>query len=138
MAPNQPTGELSHFYVQADHQYVLAGSKVNISASAVDTNFIPMQESYRLETDGGDLDGNVLTTPLSGGEITVTAGSGSGTGTTTVHAVTTPDALAIRSTDGTALTTLGAAPGTVTQLSATAAYQHRQLKADPEAFTWSV
>lgn len=138
VAPNQPTGVLSHFYVQADNQYVLAGSKVTISASAVDTNFIPMEEDYRLETDGGDLDGNVLTTPLSGGEITVTAGSGSGTGTTTVHAVTTPDALAIRSTDGTALTTLGAAPGTVTQLSATAAYQHRQLKADPEAFTWSV
>lgn len=138
VAPNQPTGVLSHFYVQADNQYVLAGSKVTISASAVDTNFIPMEEDYRLETDGGDLDGNVLTTPLSGGEIIVTAGSGSGTGTTTVHAVTTPDALVIRSTDGTALTTLGAAPGTVTQLSATAAYQHRQLKADPEAFTWSV
>jgi len=76
VAPNQPTGELSHFYVQADNQYVLAGSKVTISASAVDTNFIPMQEDYRLETDGGQLDGNVLTTPLSGGEVTVTAGSG--------------------------------------------------------------
>ncbi len=138
VAPNQPTGELSHFYVQADHQYVLAGSKVNISASAVDTNFIPMQESYRLETDGGDLDGNVLTTPLSGGEVTVTAVSGRGTGATTIHAVTTPDALAIRSADGTALTTLAAAPGTVTQLTATAAYQHKSLKADPEAFTWTV
>ena len=138
VAPNQPTGILSHFYVQADNQYVLAGSKATISASAVDTNFIPMEEDYRLETDGGDLDGNVLTTPLSGGEITVTAGSGHGTGTTTVHAVTTPDALAIRSADGTALTTLGAAPGTVTQLTATAAYQHKSLKADPEAFTWTV
>lgn len=138
VASGQPTGELSHFYVQADNQYVLAGSRVNISASAVDTNFIPMEEDYRLSTDGGELDGNVLTTPLSGGEITVTAGSGRRTGTTTIHAVTTPDALAIRSDDGTALTTLGAAPGTVTQLTATAAYQHRQLKADPEAFTWTV
>lgn len=138
VASNQPTGVLSHFYVQADNQYVLAGSKVNISASAVDTSFIPMQEDYRLSTDGGDLDGNVLTTPLSGGDVTVTAGSGRSSGSTTVHAVTTPDALAIRSADGTALTTLGAAPGTVTQLTATAAYQHKQLKADPEAFTWSV
>ena len=138
VAPNQPTGELSHFYVQADNQYVLAGSKVTISASAVDTNFIPMQEDYRLETDGGQLDGNVLTTPLSGGEVTVTAGSGRRTGTTTIHAVTTPDALAIRSADGTALSTLGTAPGTVTQLTATAAYQHKSLKADPEAFTWTV
>ena len=138
VASGQPTGELSHFYVQADNQYVLAGSKVEISASAVDTNFIPMEEDYRLETDGGELEGNVLITPSSGGDITVTAGSGRGTGTTTVHAVTTPDALAIRSADGTALTTLGAAPGSVTQLTATAAYQHRQLKADPEAFTWTV
>lgn len=138
VAPNAPTGELSHFYVQADNQYVLAGSKVTISASAVDTNFIPMAEDYRLSADGGDLDGNVLTTPLSGGEVTVTAGSGRRTGTTTIHAVTTPDALAIRSADGTALTTLAAAPGTVTQLTATAAYQHKSLKADPEAFTWSV
>ncbi len=138
VAPNEPTGVLSHFYVQADHQYVLAGSKVNISASAVDTNFIPMAESYRLSADGGDLDGNVLTTPRSGGEVTVTAGSGRRTGETTVYAVATPDALAIRSADGTALTTLAAAPGTVTQLSATAAYQHKSLKADPEAFTWTV
>lgn len=138
VAPNEPTGELSHFYVQADHQYVLAGSRANISASAVDTNFIPMVEDYRLETDGGDLDGNVLITPLSGGEITVTAGNGRRTGSTTVYAVTTPDALAIRSADGTALSTLAAAPGTVTALTATAAYQHKSLKADPEAFTWSV
>lgn len=138
VASNQPTGELDHFYVQADNQYVLAGSKVTVSASAVDTNFIPMEEDYRLETDGGDLEGNVLTTPLSGGDVTVTAGSGSRTGTTTVHAVTTPDALAIRSDDGTALTTLAAAPGTVTSLTATAAYQHKSLKADPEAFTWTV
>lgn len=138
VASSQPTGELDHFYVQADNQYVLAGSKVTISASAVDTNFIPMAEDYRLSTDSGDLDGNVLTTPLSGGDITVTAGSGRRSGSTTVHAVTTPDALAIRSDDGTALTTLSAAPGAVTQLTATAAYQHKQLKADPEAFTWTV
>lgn len=137
VASNRPTGELSHFYVQADNQYVLAGSKVNISASAVDTNFIPMEENYRLSTSGGNLDGSVLTTPSRGGEITVTAGSGRRTGTTTIHAVTTPDALAIRSADGAALTSLGAAPGTVTQLTATAAYQHKSLKADPEAFTWT-
>lgn len=138
VAPNQPTGELSHFYVQADHQYVLAGSRVNISASAVDTNFIPMAADYRLETDGGTLEGSVLTTPSQGGQVTVTAGSGQRTGSTTVYAVVTPDALAIRSTDGTALTTLSAAPGTVTQLTATAAYQHKSLQADPEAFTWTV
>ena len=42
VATSEPSDELSHFYVQADNQYVLAGSKVHISASAVDTNYIPM------------------------------------------------------------------------------------------------
>lgn len=30
VATNEPTGELGHFYVQADNAYVLAGSKVEI------------------------------------------------------------------------------------------------------------
>ena len=33
VATNEPTGELGHFYVQADNAYVLAGSKVEISAA---------------------------------------------------------------------------------------------------------
>ena len=48
VASSKSTGRLSHFYVNADSAYVLAGSKVNISASAVDTNFIPMAKSYDL------------------------------------------------------------------------------------------
>lgn len=64
VATNEPTGELGHFYVQADNAYVLAGSKVEISAAAVDTNYIPMDEDYDydLEASDGELDGNILTT----------------------------------------------------------------------------
>lgn len=51
VATGEPSGDLSHFYVSADYQYVLAGSRVNISASAVDTHFLPMEEDYELETD---------------------------------------------------------------------------------------
>ena len=53
VADATPTGELSHFYVSADYDYVLAGSAVNISAAAVDTNFIPMDETYELYTSDG-------------------------------------------------------------------------------------
>ncbi|MBO1736774.1 hypothetical protein HJY41_14360, partial [Barnesiella sp. GGCC_0306] len=35
VSSNQPSGELGHFYVSADNDYVLAGSKVKITASAV-------------------------------------------------------------------------------------------------------
>jgi uncharacterized protein YigE (DUF2233 family) len=138
VAGSEPTGRLSHFYVQADNQYVLAGSKVNITASAVDTNFIPMDRSYDLEADDGELDGNVLTTPASGGEITVTAEGGGKRGTTTVYAVTDPDAITVRSSSGTVLTSLNVAPGASAALVASAVYRHLSLKADPEAFTWTV
>ena len=140
VATNEPTGELGHFYVQADNAYVLAGSKVEISAAAVDTNYIPMDEDYDydLEASDGELDGNILTTPKRGGEITVTASSGRREGSTTVYAIEDPTDVVIRDSSGTALTTLNAATGTTTQLAATAAYNHIPLKADPEAFTWEV
>ena len=138
VADATPTGDLSHFYVTADSQYVLAGSKVNITAAAVDTNFIPMDRDYDLDADGGELDGNVLTTPSHGGEITVTASAGRREGSVTVTAVTDPDAIAIRDSTGAILTGLNVATGSVTPLTGSAAYKHRGLKADPEAFTWTV
>lgn len=138
VASGEPTGRLSHFYVSADHAYVLAGSKVNISAAAVDTNFIPMTQSYSLKTSAGELDGDVLTTPGQGGEITVTASSGGGTGTTTVHVIDNPTDVAIRNSGNAVITTLTAAPGTTTALTGSAAYNHISLKADAEAFTWTV
>ena len=138
VADNEPSGKLSHFYVSADYDYVLAGSRVNISAAAVDTNFIPMEKRYDLWASDGELDGNVLTTPSRGGDITVTAESGSKHGETTVHAIKTPDSVSIRNSSGTVLKELTVSPGSTTALTAAAVYSHLPLKADPEAFTWTV
>ena len=138
VASNEPSGRLSHFYVSADNDYVLAGSKVTISAAAVDTNYIPMDADFDLEADDGELDGNVLTTPLTGGDITVTAYNRNGEGSTVVHAVTTPDSITVRDSSSKAVTSLTVTPGSVTTLTASAVYKHQALKADPEAFTWTV
>lgn len=138
VATNEPSGRLSHFYVSADNDYVLAGSKVTISAAAVDTNYIPMDADFDLEADDGELDGNVLTTPLRGGDITVTAYNRNGEGSTVVHAVTTPDSITVRDSSSKAVTSLSVTPGSVTTLTASAVYKHQALKADPEAFTWTV
>ena len=138
VASSRSTGRLSHFYVNADSSSVLAGSKVNISASAVDTNFIPMAKSYELKTDGGTLDGHTLTTPKYGGDVTVTASSGSKRGETTVHVIETPDAITVRNSSGTIINSLTVAPGTSAALVASAVYNHMALKADQEAFTWTV
>ena len=138
VADNEPSGRLSHFYVSADYDYVLAGSKVNISAAAVDTNFIPMEKRYDLWASDGELDGNVLTTPSRGGDITVTAEGSGKQGETTVHAIKTPDSVSIRNSSGTVLKELTVSPGSTTALTAAAVYSHLPLKADPEAFTWTV
>ena len=138
VASNQPTGQLSHFHVSADNTYVLAGSSAEISAAAVDTNFIPMNERYDLTASAGTLAGNVLTTPLEGGDITVTAQGGGGQGSTVVHAVTAPDGVAVRNADNAIITELSASPGTSVQLHGSAAYKHLPLKADPAAFTWTL
>ena len=138
VADNEPSGRLSHFYVSADYDYVLAGSRVNISAAAVDTNFIPMEKRYDLWASDGELDGNVLITPSRGGDITVTAENGSKHGETTVHAIRTPDSVSIRSSGGTTLKELTVAPGSTTVLTAAAVYSHLPLKADPDVFTWSM
>ena len=138
VASNQPTGQLSHFHVSADNTYVLAGSSAEISAAAVDTNFIPMNERYDLTASAGTLAGNVLTTPLEGGDITVTAQGGGGQGSTVVHAVAAPDGVAVRNADNAIITELSASPGASVQLHGSAAYKHLPLKADPAAFTWTL
>ena len=138
VADNEPSGRLSHFYVSADYDYVLAGSKVNISAAAVDTNFIPMAKRYDLWASDGELYGNVLTTPSRGGDITVTAEGSGKQGETTVHAIAVPDSVSICSSGGTALKELTVSPGSTTTLTAAAEYSHLPLKADQTVFTWTV
>lgn len=138
VAGNQPTGQLSHFHVSADNAYVLAGSRVEIAASAVDTNYIPMNQPYDLSASAGTLSGNILTTPMEGGDITVTAQAGGSQGSTVVHAITAPDGVAIRDDQDTIITSLTAAPETSVQLHGSAAYKHLPLKADPEVFSWSL
>lgn len=138
VASNQPTGQLSHFYVSADNAYVLAGSRAEISAAAVDTNFIPMNERYDLTVSAGTLSGNTLTTPLEGGDITVTAQGGGGQGSTVIHAITAPDGIAVRNADDAIITELSVSPGASVQLHGSAAYKHLPLKADPAAFTWAL
>lgn len=138
VASSKASGKLSHFYVRAEHPYVLAGSKVNVSAAAVDTRFIPMERKYTLSASAGELEGNVLTTPAEGGEITITADGGGKQGSATVYAVAAPDEVIIRNSSGTVISELTATPGSVTDLSAAAIDNHLPLHADPECFTWTV
>lgn len=138
VATNQPTGQLSHFHVSADNAYVLAGSSTEISAAAIDTNYIPMNQRYDLSASAGTLRGSTLITPPEGGDVTVTAEGGGGQGSTVVHAIVAPDAVAVRDDQNAIITSLNAAPGAAVQLHGSAAYKHLPLKADPEVFSWAL
>lgn len=137
VADSRASGRLDHFYVKADSDYVLAGSSVTVSATGVDTSYIPMEASYDLTASGGKLVDGVLITPVGGGDITVTASGRRASGSTVVHAIAQPDSLTLKN-GSTALTELAVLPGSRTTLTAGAVWNHLTLKADPAAFTWTV
>ena len=138
VATAQPTGVLDHLYVSPDNQYVLAGSSVNIAASGVDTNYIPMETAdFTLTASAGTISGHTLVTPAAGGDITVTATAGGRTGTAVVHAIPTPDSISISSASG-KISSLSVTPGETVALSASAIYNHLALASDAGAFTWTV
>ena len=137
VASNRSSGRLDHFYVKAASDYVLAGSSVAVNVTGVDTNYIPMDAGYDLSASAGTLENGMLTTPASGGDVTVTASGRGSRGSTVVHAIRTPDTLTLKK--GTAsLTALTVAPGSKTTLTAGAVWNHLTLAADARAFTWSV
>ena len=137
VASNRSSGRLDHFYVKAASDYVLAGSSVAVNVTGVDTNYIPMDADYDLSASAGTLENGTLTTPASGGDVTVMASGRGSMGSTVVHAIRTPDTLTLKK--GTAsLTALTVAPGSKTTLTAGAVWNHLTLAADTKAFTWSV
>ena len=121
---------------------MLAGSAVSVTASGVDSNYIPMDASYTLSASAGSIaeqeDGRyLLTTPASGGDITVTASGRGAKGSTVVHAIRNPDNLTLKN-GASNLTELTVTPGSKTALTAGAVWNHLPLTATNEAFTWSV
>ena len=142
VASDRASGDLDHFYVHAAGDYVLAGSAVSVTASGVDSNYIPMDASYTLSASAGSIaeqeDGRyLLTTPASGGDITVTASGRGAKGSTVVHAIRNPDNLTLKN-GASNLTELTVTPGSKTALTAGAVWNHLPLTATNEAFTWSV
>ena len=140
VASDHSSGDLDHFYVHAANDYVLAGSSVAVTASGVDSNYIPMDASYDLSASAGTITEQggrqLLVTPTSGGDITVTASGRGAKGSTVVHAIRTPDTLTIKN-GSTALTSLTLTPGSSVNLSAEAVWNHMTLWNNGEAVTWS-
>ena len=136
VASNQPSGVLDHFFVQPQASQVLAGSTVAYSASAVDTNYIPMATSFDVQITNGEARADSLVkTPRTGGTVTITATGGGSSGSATIEAIANPNDIAVRLNDN-IIRELTVVPGSTTRLTGSAAYQHRPLYADAQAFDW--
>lgn len=67
VADSRPTNSVGHVYLESESTRVLPNAQVKLTATALDTNYIPMANSnVSLRADKGTIDGNVLTAPASG------------------------------------------------------------------------
>lgn len=137
LAPGQSTGVPGSIYLTANAPAVLAGHTVAFSAQLADTNFFPMSGSVSLEASGGDMVGNTLTAPPTGGVVTVTARSGGVSSQLDVLVLDEPETLSIQQ-DGAAAANLSVTPGQTVAFSAAATYRHRPLEISASDLVWTV
>lgn len=135
VADDDTTGNLHHFYVTSDSDYVMAGSSTEVTATAIDSGYIPMEREYNLTSSDGKWDDNVLTLPKEDIDVTVVAEHSHKTGEMVIHA-RVPDTLTIAA-DGKTTNNLSVTPGSNVELTAVAYANHLPLSANPEDFTWS-
>lgn len=137
VASSQPTNMPGHVYVESESARVLPNAQVKLTATALDTNYIPMS-GYKvtLRADRGTLDGDILTVPSSG-SVTVRASAGGVTGETKIDVITQPDSISVQQ-NGKAVKSITLSAGEQTELSASAMYRHLPVLGDNKGFTWTV
>lgn len=136
VASPKASGTLDHIALSVPAKYVLPGTSVTLSATAVDTNYIPMKADITYAADRGSVSGNILTAPASG-TVTVGAKRGSVYATEKIEVVTKPDSIELLQ-NGKAVDSLTLSRGSETQLTARAVYHHLNVLGDNSNFTWSV
>ena len=140
VADDTPSGELDHYYISPVSSMVLGGATVQLSGTAVDTNYIPMEDtgSASWSTDFGTIDQNGLfTAPKESGTATVTLRGGGKSGTASIQVVANPDTLVARE-DGKVVTSLTTEAGETHKLVMSAAYNHMSLISQNSCFTFAV
>ena len=138
VASSQSTGQPGSLYLSAESEYVLSGSTVELAATMLDTNYIPMTtETVELSATGGTIQGTAYTAPETGGNVTITAQSGSAEGYLTLTVVDQPDSIGVYQ-DSSQVTSLTVDPGEQIDLTAQAVYRRLTIPGSDNAFTWSI
>ena len=137
VADSRPTNSVGHVYLESESTRVLPNAQVKLTATALDTNYIPMSsQDVTLRADRGTIDGNVLTAPESG-TVTVTARAGGASTELEIEVVTQPDSISVQQ-NGKAVSAITVSAGETAKLTASAMYRHLPVLGDNKGFTWTV
>ena len=137
VASSQPTSVVGHVYLESESARVLPNAQVKLTATALDTNYIPMTNTtVTLRADKGTIDGNILTAPASG-TVTVTANANGASAQTKIDVVTQPDSISVKQ-NGKAVSSITLSAGETATLTASVMYRHLPVLGDNKGFTWTV
>ena len=140
VASNQASGELDHYYIEPVSTQLLSGATVQLTGTAVDSNYIPMEDttSPTWSTDLGTVSQSGLyTAPAQSGTATVTLSNGAQSGTASIEIISNPDTIVARE-NGSVVTSLSTQAGKSHSLVISAAYNHMSLISQNRCFTFSV
>lgn len=137
VAENRSTRSVGSVYLASESTRALPNAEVQLTAVALDTNYIPMTtKDVTLRVSDGELSGDVLTMPSSG-TVTVRASAGGESAEIEIEVVTKPDSISVQQ-NGKADTSISLTSGESVELSASAIYQHLPVIGNNKGFTWSV
>ena len=137
VANSQPTNIVGHVYLESESTRVLPNAQVKLTATALDTNYIPMTNTtVTLRADKGTIDGNILTAPASG-TVTVTASANGANAQTKIDVVAQPDSISVKQ-NGKAVNSITLSAGETATLTASAMYRHLPVLGDNKGFAWTV
>ncbi|MCI8477864.1 MAG: hypothetical protein HFE97_05885 [Oscillospiraceae bacterium] len=140
----QPNGSLGSFYVTPEDSLLLAGGSVSVKATALDTNYYPMDFSGELSYfiysgDGAVSTDGVFTAGSESGVTQVTVSSGNASGVATMSVVKTPDRISLTNeATGTAISSLSLSPGQQVNLKAASVYKGLDLISQDHCYTWTL
>lgn len=141
----EPTGELGSFYVTPTDSLLLAGASVQLTATALDTAYYPMDFSgdvtyFIYSGDGTVSTSGVFTAGSESGKSQVTAIYGeNASGVTNIAVVKTPDKITLTNeATGAAVSSLSLSPGQQVNLKASSTYRNMTLTSQDSCYTWTV
>lgn len=131
------TGYGGGVYIRPESYHVLAGADVSFRTSPYNSDFSPAGGKVMVKASAGEVEGNILHTPLSGSRVTLSASANGLSGMAEIHLITSPDNITLRQ-DGKKVETLIIGSGEAVQLDATAVSNHLPLLAQNSCFTWEL